>query len=318
MIEYRILAMDGGGIRGLLTTIILEQLDERVPGWRDRVHLLAGTSSGGLIALGLAHGQSPARLRRLFEDEAPFIFRDSVFDNLRDLGRLFGADYSSRNLRRILETLFEDTRLGDLQRKVLIPAFDLDNEAEDENQRCWKPKFFHNFSGRDSDAQARAADVALYTSAAPSYFPTADGFIDGGVVVNNPSLSAVTQVLDRRARVRNRPQLDEISVLSVGTGKVLSTLPGDRLDWGLGQWARPLLRLMLDGSLGVVDYQCERLLGDHYRRLNPTFPPDQGIALDAVDKIPELIELGERGMQRELDQAARWLERHWMNDSTVE
>ena len=313
MIKYRILAMDGGGIRGLLTTVILEQLDERVPGWRDQIQLLAGTSSGGLIALGLAHRQPPRRLRRLFEEEAPLIFRDSVFDNLRDLGRLFGADYSNRNLRRILDTLFEETRLGDFQTRVLIPAFDLDNEAEDESRRCWKPKFFHNFPGRDSDGNARAADVALYTSAAPSYFPSADGYIDGGVVVNNPALAAVTQVLDRRARVRNRPALEEISVLSVGTGKVLSTLSGDRLDWGIGQWARPLLRLMLDGSLGVVDYQCERLLGDHYQRINPTFPPDQGIALDAVDKIPELLELGERGMQRELDRTARWLQRHWMD-----
>ena len=73
--KYRILALDGGGIRGLLTAILLERLEKAVPGWLDRVDFLAGTSTGGILALGLAHGVSPSRLRELYEREGPRDFR---------------------------------------------------------------------------------------------------------------------------------------------------------------------------------------------------------------------------------------------------
>ena len=66
MAKYRILTFDGGGIRGLLSAVLLQQLDSRVPKWRDKVDLIAGTSTGGIIALGLAHGKSPDDLRDLY------------------------------------------------------------------------------------------------------------------------------------------------------------------------------------------------------------------------------------------------------------
>lgn len=312
MSHYCILSVDGGGIRGLLSVVMLQQLDRRLPGWRSRVDFHAGTSSGGLIALGLAAGRGPEDLRQLFERESQRIFRDSPLDDIVDLGRLVGAQYDNRNLRRVLQTVFGETRLADLPRPVLVPAFDLDNEAQDEHQRCWKPKFFHNFPGSDCDRDALVADVALYTALAPSYFPSADGYIDGGVAAGNPAMAAVTQVLDQRAELDPRPRLDQVSVLSLGTGKVLSRLPGERHDWGLAQWASPLLRLLLDASLGMVDYQCRQLLGDRFRRLNPVFQPGQAIPLDGFDRMDELVRLGEEGMNRELDDTAEWLQRHWL------
>ena len=95
--------------------------------------------------------------------------------------------------RQILEELqlknvLGSTLLGDLGKNVLVPAFDLDNESKDKTRRCWKPKFFHNFKGRDSDRDVSAYKVALYTSAAPTYFPSVDGYIDGGVVCLHPAI----------------------------------------------------------------------------------------------------------------------------------
>ena len=77
----RILSFDGGGIRGLLSLVVLERLDAEVPGWLDSVDLLAGTSTGGTIALGLAHGVPVPTLRALYEDKGPKIFDDSWLDD---------------------------------------------------------------------------------------------------------------------------------------------------------------------------------------------------------------------------------------------
>ena len=100
MPKYRILSFDGGGIRGLLSVILIEKLDIMVPGWRDKVDLLAGTSTGGIIALGLADGFTPGDLRELYYDKSPKIFKDSFLDDIRDLGNVVGAEYSNKNLKR--------------------------------------------------------------------------------------------------------------------------------------------------------------------------------------------------------------------------
>jgi patatin-like phospholipase/acyl hydrolase len=312
MAKYRILSIDGGGVRGLLVTVLLQQLEMGLPGWRDRTDLLAGTSTGGIIALGLAKGLTPTDLRHLYYDKSPAIFGDSLLDDIRDLGRVVGAEFSNRNLRRELESVFGVTRLQDLGQRVLISSFDLDNEDPDPTKRTWKPKFFHNFPGIDTDGPLRVADVALYTSAAPTYFPSVDGYVDGGVAANNPSMAALAQSLDRRARIPQRPSIDEISLLSIGTGRSLSRITGRRHDWGYAQWAKPLLRLMFDAVSGIPDYQCRQILGDRYHRIDYTFKPGQEIDLAEHAARDRLVKIGEEGMKADVDQALGWLRKNWM------
>ncbi len=309
MARLRILALDGGGIRGLVTAIVLERLNAvpEIAGWLDSADLIAGTSTGGLLALGLAHGLAPQAMRSLYEDKGAEIFDDSWLDDLVDLGKIAGADYDSRNLARELRRIFGDTTLAQLRRRVLIPAFDLDNEAPDASARTWKPKLFHNFPGADSDGGSPAWKVGLYTSAAPTFFPSADGYIDGGVYANNPSMCALAQSLD--ARSGSPATLSGIALLSLGTGTSLVHIAGRTLDWGYAQWARPLIELMMDGTAGIADYQCARMLGSRYHRLAPAFAPGVSIALDAVDRIPELIAFA-NGI--DLSATARWIESRWL------
>ncbi|HSM56679.1 MAG TPA: patatin-like phospholipase family protein [Candidatus Sulfomarinibacteraceae bacterium] len=310
MKPYRILTIDGGGIRGLLTCVILQRLQEAAPGWLDSVDLLAGTSTGGIIILGLAHGLTPTTLRNLYYEKGPVIFDDSWADDLVDLGKMIGADYDIEPLQEELEAILGDTRLGQLPKRVLVSAFDLDNEHPDPTRRHWKPKFFHNFPGIDSDADIPAYKVALYTSAAPTYFPTVDGFIDGGVAANNPSMAALTQTQDRRAEMIRRPALEEIVLLSLGTGQPSHFIEGARHDWGYAQWAKPLLNIMLDGASGIADYQCRQILGDRYHRLSPLLP--QPIELDQWQRRGDLVRLGER---LDLSDTIKWLEEQWQPDS---
>jgi patatin-like phospholipase/acyl hydrolase len=306
--SYRVLSIDGGGIRGLVTTILLQRLvaTPSLANLLDTVDLVAGTSTGGLLALGIAHHLDLARIRSLYIDRGPRIFDDSWLDDLVDLGRLRGAEYDVKTLRRELKKLFGETTLGGLRTRVLIPSFDLDNE--DPAQRTWKPKIFHNFPGPGSDRAQLAYKVGLYTSAAPAYFPSVEGFIDGGVYASNPSMCALAQTQD--SRYAPTPSLDDVVLCSLGTGTSLRYIKGRSLDWGYAQWVKPLINVMLDGTAGIADYQCRQLLGDHYHRLAPSFPAGTTIPLDDVEKIPYMIQFAE---SRPIDDTIRWLERVWVS-----
>jgi patatin-like phospholipase/acyl hydrolase len=308
MATYRILAIDGGGIRGVMTTVLMQRLQSTpgLEGLLDSVDLLAGTSTGGLLALGIARGLSLGEIRDLYVVDGPKIFDDSWLDDLLDLGKLRGADYKIAPMRRVFKrALGEDTTLGNLRKRVLITAFDLDNEHVD--ARTWKPKLFHNFPGAGNDRHELAYKVGLYTAAAPTYFPTVDGYVDGGVYANNPSMCALAQTQD--PRYRPTPALDEVVLLSLGTGASLFSIRGKALDWGYAQWIKPLINLMLDGVSGIADYQCSQMLRKRYHRLAPVFPPEVSIPMDDVEKIPYLIEFAEN---LDLRPTVRWLRRHWI------
>jgi patatin-like phospholipase/acyl hydrolase len=294
MATERILSIDGGGVRGVVPTIVLQRLSQEpdLEGWLDRVDLVAGTSTGGLIALALGAGRDVEVIRRLYVDRAKDVFADSFWDDIRDLGKILGADYDVANLRRELETIFGGLTLADLQRRVLVTAFDLDNE--DPTTRTWKPKIFHNFPGDDTDGTRLVSKVGTYTSAAPTYFQSEDGYIDGGVFATNPSMCALAQTQDPRIPADERADLDTVRVLSLGTGRSLVHVEGQSLDWGYLQWVRPLIGLMLDGTNGIADYQCAQILRERYHRLAPTFPPDCEIGMDAVGDIPYLVEFAEQ------------------------
>lgn len=305
---YRILSLDGGGIRGVMTAIVLERLEQAVPGWLERADLLAGTSTGGILALGLAFGLTPTDLRKLYELEGKKIFDDSWLDNVRDVGRLIGAEYDNRALARRLQQVFGNARLADLKKRVLIPSFDLDNEKPDPRERSWAPKFFHNFPGPDSDGDQLVWKVALYTSAAPTIFPTVDGYVDGGVVANNPAMAAVAQTRDRRCFRRPWP-LEKLVLLSIGTGRAPQWIKGRRLDWGYAQWARPLIGILMEGLTGVADYQCRQLLGGRYHRIQPVLSPRRLVPLDDARQIPELVRWAEA---LPLTATVDWLRSRWL------
>jgi patatin-like phospholipase/acyl hydrolase len=288
-IMYHILSLDGGGLRGVLTAKILERLEEAVPGFLGKVDLFAGTSTGGILALGLAAGLSPTEIGQLYKGSAARIFADSVWDDIRDLGKLTGSEYSNHALREAVLDRIGDITLDDLSRRVLISSFDLDNSpTASDALRTWKPKFFHNFPGPDSDGDQKVVDVALRTSAAPSYFPIYQGFVDGGVVVNNPSTCALVQALNPDT---GGQRLREVTLLSVGTGISSKYIPEHDADWGLAQWAFHLVSVMIEGGVGVADYQCRQLLGKRYMRINPVLPVP--MSLDDIKQIAVLEEMGE-------------------------
>ena len=107
----------------------------------------------------------------------------------------------------------------------------------------------------------------------------------------------------------NRPAISEVALLSLGTGTSLVYIPGKRLDWGFAQWVKPLISLMLDGVSGIADYQCQKILGEQYHRLAPVFPPGVSLPLDAVKRVPDMIQFAEGA---DLAATTKWLRKYWL------
>jgi patatin-like phospholipase/acyl hydrolase len=315
---YKILSIDGGGIRGLISSILLQRL-VKTPGLEhllDEIDLVAGTSTGGLIALGIAHGLDLSQIVELYFEKGPDVFDDSLLDDILDLGRVRGAEYDIEPLQEEIQQLLGESTLGDLSKRVLITAFDLDNfdKLVEEGEvgmkpRQWKPKLFHNFEGEGNDRSELAYKVGLYTSAAPTYFPSFEGFVDGGVFANNPSMCALAQSQD--IRYEPTPALEDVVLFSLGTGMNLYHIEGQTHDWGYAQWAPMLVTLMLDGIAGIADYQCSQLLNSQYHRLAPVIPEGVSVPLDAVspDKMNFMVEFAS---EYPLDETIDWLRENWV------
>lgn len=306
---YRILSIDGGGFRGLFTARLLERLEWEVPGFLERFDLVAGTSTGAILALGVAAGLTLAELVLLYLENGRKIFDDSWLDNLKDFGQIIGAQYDNRRLKRLLEDTFAKLgkrTLSDLEpRRVLVPAFDLDDgqdpHRKPDKPRSWKPKFFHNFPGEDSDGAESIVDVLMRSCAAPTYFPSYGRYIDGGVVANNPAMAAIAQALSTHSTT-----LPEVHLLSLGTGFSPSFIAGKNHDWGFAQWVRPLIDLLMDGSMGVADYQCRQLLGPRYHRL--THALTRRVPLDDYKQADYLLKVADKEV--DIAETVAWIRKY--------
>jgi hypothetical protein len=296
----KIVSLDGGGIKGVMTARILERLEAEFPGWIGSVDLFTGTSTGGILSLALAAGLTPTQCVELYRDNGKSIFSSRGLLALE----YFCADYDSKGLRSVLEARFGEKTLKNLK-PVLIPALDL---------RRWCPKFFD----RDHDGDMRAVDVALATSSAPTYFP-AHGvtagqdvtcYADGGLFANNPSDSAIAYVRSRKV------DPSEIKLISFGTGDSAPPPPPAMLagktdlDWGYRQWiVKPphyLFSALFDAGVAASHFRSREQLGVNYCRVQPVLA--EHIELDSVAKIGDLLVAGERF---DIEDASDWLEKVW-------
>jgi patatin-like phospholipase/acyl hydrolase len=257
----RVLAIDGGGIRGLIPALVLAELERR-SGRRvfEMFDLIAGTSTGGILACALcAPNALPAdEVAAIYEEEGPAIFDRSVWQRIRSAEGLLDEKYDAGALDRALERFLADKRLADTVPELIVPAYDMSEPG---------PFFFKTRNARERRLEDFPLTVvARATAAAPTYFeplPVGErALIDGGVFAVNPAMSAFAEVL------RFHPSAD-VALLSLGTGQCTrSRRFADVDDWGLVEWARPILDVVFHGISDAVDYQLRQVLGDErYWRL---------------------------------------------------
>lgn len=273
--EFRILSIDGGGIRGIFPARVLALLEERYGNGQaiaDQFDLITGTSTGGIIALGLGLGLRPLQLAEMYEARGREIFPPygaSQWDALRrfwgNTRNVFRYRYEREVLREVLREVFGDARLGDSRHRLCIPA------AEGHHGEVYVFKTAHH-PDYQRDHREAALTVACATAAAPTYFQPLDAggyrFVDGGIWANNPIMVGIVDALT----CFNVPR-ERVRVLSLGNGDERYRVQAPQMErGGKIQWRGVVdaaISLQSQNSMG----QARLLLGpENVLRLAPSEP----------------------------------------------
>jgi len=301
--DFRIISFDGGGIRGVISIAIIKKLTDIYPDLLKNIDLFVGTSTGAIIALGLAMGLEPKEILNLYIEKGEFIFSKRYIE-------FFRPKYDNTHLYEVLSDIFHHRRLIDLKAYVIVPSFKLRGGEGD----SWRPIFFNNFSNSETKYY-HILDVAMASSAAPVYFPSYRNYVDGSIVAINPSISALVIALDEKG---GNQRLKDISLLSIGTGFNQIAIKEDTKKWGLLEWqinskvGLPLETAMLHGSILANDYYSSKLLQGKYLRINPKLY--KHISLDDYKDIPYMLSLVKN---MDFDKYYKWVEKHWLKKGKI-
>jgi uncharacterized protein len=283
---WRILSIDGGGIRGIIPAAMLAAIEERTGKPISQLFdLIAGTSTGAILALGLTkpnQAGEPAltaqKLCDLYEQEIPNIFRDPQ----SWWGNLLRPKYRSFAFQQILRDSFGAGRLKSALTDVLIPCYDIEHRL---------PYLFKSRSAKiNSEHDFLMSDVALAACSSPTLFHPVqiprftDGravcLVDGGVFANNPAITALSEI---KSMVPG--DNEKFLIVSLGTGKSRRPLSDEFVSlWGYVQWSRPMLELVMESISESVHEQLLCLLPasneQQYYRLQIDLPEHTNPSID--------------------------------------
>lgn len=295
-ISFRILALDGGGIKGAFTASVLATLEQLLgPSIVDQFDMIAGTSTGGILAIGLGMGLNSQQLLEFYRKRGPVIFPVTSLHQRwwRKVLHLFHPKYSQSVLLRELEAAYfpDDKRkvLGDSKCRLVVPAYDAVSGT------CHVFRTPHHPLLK-SDEFTNAAEVALATAAAPTYFSAAKvrnmianaTYVDGGVWANCPAMAAIVDAvcyLD--------VPLDRIDILSIGTTEEPFTVKRMARS-GVMRWGKDLIELLMNAQVESSIQHAERLVGEpRFLRVNTVTIPRM-YSLDGSKEIENLITLGNK------------------------
>lgn len=276
--QIRVLAIDSGGIRGMIPAMVLAELERRTRRHAfELFDLVVGVSTGAILALGITaprtSGGAPIRARdivSLYQREGPKVFSRSLTHALLALGNLRIQKYPDDGLEDMLQRYFAEVRLRDCLTDVIVPAYEIERR---------RPFHFRSSEARvRSDSDYAMTRVLRAATAAPTYFEPAripnprhnDHYtlIDGAVFAANPAMLAYGEALELF------PAASEVLIVSLGTGELTRRLAYDDVrSWGAPRWARQLFNIMMDGNTQSVHQQMRKILPPddrgrrHYYRL---------------------------------------------------
>ncbi len=297
MSKINILSIDGGGIRGIIPGTILNEIELRLqkkkgdPKARlaDCFDLVAGTSTGGILACGMlipdTNGKAMYTMQdvvNIYLDRGDEIFNVTTAQKIKSGFGLADEKYDNTELKEALKDKFGDVWLKDLIKPCLIPAYDTKRRES---------KFFNQVDAKKETAKNfLVREVAQATGAAPTYFEAARikselsvpyPLIDGGLFANNPAMCAYAEARTMKFPDKgiDMPKAKDMFMLSIGTGSVKKSYPHNVVkDYGLAEWIKPLIDIMMSANSETVHYQL-RLMFDtvvragqnpDYVRIEPT------------------------------------------------
>lgn len=295
--SFHVLALSGGGIRGIHTAHILEMVEHQLGGPVARhFDLLCGTSVGGILALGLALERPAAELKRFLQDKRSQVFARPLSRRLLSWIR---AKHATEPLRDELERVFQDARIGDLLHPVVIPAVD----ASAGTAVMFKTPHDARFV---IDRHRRVVDVALATAAAPAYFPVfrapdARLFVDGGLIANAPGLCGLHE-----AEIFFRQAPSDVRILAIGTAsvgrnvrsgggalwKLLARIPGcqaafqrSALDLGVLRWGARVFDLTISAQESLIHSLVKHRLENRYVVVDSKVDTERSRDIDRLNTI---------------------------------
>lgn len=320
--KIRILSLDGGGIRGIITCVILKYIEEQLqrtdnPSAKigDYFDLVAGSSTGGLLAAILLYPDNSNKARfsvqealDLYSKKGETIFSVSFWEHLINPFGLFNEKISQKSLQKQLQEVFGDLELKEFTKPCLITSYDICER---------RAKLFASHQAHDPLENFFVRDVCRATSAAPTYFEPAQitseygqvfTLVDGGVYANNPALCAYAEArkiafsdLLGDPEKKNHPSVKDIIMVSIGTGTVLKPYHfKDFANAGKIKWVGPLIDILLSSNAETVDYNLQKMfetLGprnrQNYHRLMPSLRNASSDMDNTSQKnIYELIQTG--------------------------
>lgn len=295
----RVLAIDGGGVRGVVPARVLAELEReaRRP-INELFDLVAGASTGGLIGLAVTAPQNreDMHLARLlaetYDGQARAVFKKPRLQRVPNVPLNLRV-YDREPIRALAHRFVGESRLDEATVPLMVPAYDL-SDARSYWFKSWVPE----------RAAFSMQEVALAASAAPTYFRTfhvpwdeerkeEHTFIDGGVFANNPSLVAW---MEAQRLHPGRPVL----IVSLGTGDVTGSDGRPPEEWGLREWVTRGLQTIFDANSDHVDQLLTQHLGDTYLRVQISLPSDKG----AMDD-PEILPLLQSRIDSEIERRKR-------------
>lgn len=268
--QIKILSIDGGGIRGIIPAKVLAELEEKLKEEHpekklyEHFDLICGTSTGGILAIGIALGIPASKLLEFYKDNAKIIFPKWFLKILPSKVRILaGSMYSNKFLRKKLKDVYTEANNGveplmnDLKTNVCIPTFNGGMGEINVLKTKHNPEFVRDY-------KLPAHEVALSSASAPVYFPPhtfsyknkfGEGhninMIDGGVFANNPSLIGVLEATDKMGY-----EFSQIKLLSLGTGKGRHIIKSNWKPKDLWYWLIPkprLLDIILDSQAQITE-----------------------------------------------------------------
>lgn len=337
----RILSLDGGGLRGIISAEILKYIEQKLQDFTgnsdariaDYFDLIAGTSVGGILtALYLCpDSENPDRPRcsaqqvyDFFRYESSQIFDPAFKNSFQPLGELFNEKYSYQKFDQIMGGFFKDLKLSELIKPCLITSYEIEQR---------KGHFFTQHDAKlDLKDDYLIRDVLRATSAAPTFFEVAQirsmtqevyACIDGGVFANNPTLCAYAEARHKfnrdfnlDTRYEKGPTAKEMVVLSLGTGVVKKKYPyQEAKDWGKLQWLDPLFDIIMTGVAETVDYQMQKIFDttehpENYLRINTVLESRQSLRMDDYSEanLNEIAKLGQQLTEANRQRLDQWIQ----------
>lgn len=241
-----ILSIDGGGYRGIITLTQLIRFEEKL-GCKihEKFQFIAGTSTGGIIAVLLSLGYSANEIMDIY-----LKYGDKIFDKQFLRFGLFRSKYSDKGFNELIEKFIGDKKLSDVKSTILIPTYNI--------SKLDKVLFKSN---KSEEKDFYLKDIVRSTASAPTYFNCTvidgDNYIDGGLVVNNPSLMIFLEVMKINSKEVNKYK--KFNLISFSTGTKLKQVSKRKINGGKINGIGSIMDIILTEQAKLVDYTLNQL-----------------------------------------------------------